>query len=343
MKQLEFREIKNNDVFDPATIYPNTPFTQADFYGDWQKNLGRTVIKFLISKNKEAVAYFQLIKYPLPFGKSYFYIPYGPVTKDFSDDFFSNLKKELIRLAKNERAVFVRLDFTPPIPGDVLSKFFTKALSPTYHSAYFQPRREWFLGLEKSGNELLAGMNKKTRYAIRRAEKNGITAEIVTADFEKYFDIFHGLMLETAKRDEFSLHQKQYYKNIFQSLHKIKKSYLSIAKYGTKILAVDLIVVFGETANYVFGGSSNEQRNLCPSYLAKWKSIGHAKKLNCLDYNFGGISTEDKTYKGWDNLTTFKKRFGGREIRHSEFFDLVINPFWYKLYNLRKRLKKIGL
>ena len=340
MKPFELREIGDDENFNPSNLCADVPFTQASFYGDWQKSLGRTVRRFLVYRNKEIVAYFQLIKYPLLLGKSYFYIPYGPVTKDFSEDFFANLKQELKRIAKTENSVFVRLDFTPLATSETLSKFFTKAPLYTYHSAYFQPRTEWFLSLEKSENEILVAMHEKTRYSIRLAEKKGITAEIITEDFEKYFEVFYKLMAGTAKRNGFSLHQKSYYENIFQTLHKTN-SYLSIARYDQKILAIDLIIVFGKIANYVFGGSSDEERNRMPTYLAQWKAICYAKQLNCNFYNFGGIATENKIYKGWDGLTIFKKKFGGKEITHSDFFDVVVNPFWYHLYNFRKRLKKI--
>jgi len=341
MKQFRFQEIGQNDVFDQTTICENTPFTQASFYGDWQKNLGRTVKRFLVYGDEEIVAYFQLIKYPLLLGKSYLYIPYGPVVKDFSENFFTNLKQELSRIAKTEGAVFVRLDFTPKVSNDTLSKFFTKAPIFTYHSAYFQPRIEWFLDLNKSENELLMAMHEKTRYSIRLAERKEITAEIITRDFKIYFDIFYKLMAETANRNGFSLHYKKYYENIFQTLHRAN-SYLSIARYGQKILAIDLIIVFGKTANYVFGGSSNDERNRMPTYLAQWKAICYARQLNCANYNFGGISIENQTYKGWEGLTLFKRKFGGREVKHSDFFDVVANPFWYLLYNIRKSIKKIG-
>ena len=70
-----------------------------------------------------------------------------------------------------------------------------------------------------------------------------------------------------------------------------------------KILAMDLVIVFGKIANYVFGGSSDEERNRMPTYLAQWKAICYAKQLNCSNYNFGGISTENKIYKGCSNST----------------------------------------
>ncbi|KKU16782.1 MAG: hypothetical protein UX26_C0016G0001, partial [Parcubacteria group bacterium GW2011_GWC1_45_9] len=85
----------------------NVPFTQASFYGDWQKELGRAVKRFLVYSDGEIVAYFQLIKYPLLFGKSYLYIPYGPVVRSVARDFFVALKQKLKRIAKIEKAIFV--------------------------------------------------------------------------------------------------------------------------------------------------------------------------------------------------------------------------------------------
>ncbi len=340
MKRFELEEIGNNVTFDPITICDSTPFTQASFYGNWQRSLGRKTRRFLVKDGGEVVSYFQIVKYPLLLGKSYLYVPYGPVVKKVSEEFLADFRKKIRDIAKEEGAVFVRLDFTPQVPGETLSKFFAKAPLNTYHSAYFQPRIEWFLGLDKSEDELIDAMHKNTRYSIRLAEKREIKTEIVTESFEKYFEDFYGLMTETAKRNGFSLHPKEYYKGIFENLHK-SNAYLSVARYGEKILVIDLVIVFGKIANNIFGGSSSDEKTRMPSYLAQWEAIRYAKKLNCNYYNFGGISTEDKTYKGWEGLTFFKKKFGGEEIRHSDFFDMVVNPLFYSLYKLRKLIRKV--
>jgi lipid II:glycine glycyltransferase (peptidoglycan interpeptide bridge formation enzyme) len=182
-------------------------------------------------------------------------------------------------------------------------------------------------------------MHEKTRYSIRLADRKEITVEIITENFERYSKTFYDLMLITAKRNGFQLHSKEYYTHIFQNLSP-EHSYLSIARYGEKVLAIDMVIVFGKIANYVFGASSNEERNRMPTYSAQWKAICHAKQLNCDYYNFGGIATENNIYKGWEGLTIFKKKFGGKEITHSDFFDVVIDPLMYYLYNARKYLKK---
>ena len=340
MNNFSLREIKAGEPFDPLTLCPVAPFTQAEFYGLWQKNLGRKISRFLINDRNEPIAYFQLIKYPLSHRQNYFYIPYGPVIKILSEQFLTYFRSELLKIAKRERVVFTRLDFTPP-PSDALrlKKFFQKSFLCTYRAAYFQPRTEWFLSLTKSEDEIFRAIHEKTRYSIKLAGRKGIISEIVTGNFSEYFEIFYELLLETAQRNGFHLHEIKYYQSIFDNLQFVPKTYLVVARYQDKILVVNLIIIFGQTANYVFGGSSNQHRNLCASYSAQWAAICHAKELGCCDYNFGGVATDDKIYRSWDGLTRFKQRFGGRQIIHSDFYDLVTKPFWYWLYNFAKLIK----
>lgn len=337
METLQIREIEESQDFNSNTLFQEIPFTQMPFYGTWQEALGRKVRSFVI-EDGEPVAYFQIVKYPLIGSRSYLYIPYGPMVKEYSDELLLFIKKELKRIAKEEQAVFVRVDFTPA--SEDIAKFFKKAPGYTYHSAYFQPRLEWVLDLEGSEEEMLMARKKKTRYSIRLGEHEGIKIEFVEENFKDYFEDFYRLMSETAERNGFSLHVKDYYKSIFENL-KSEYAYLVLAKDGDKVLVVNLIIISGQTANYVFGASSREEDKKMPAYLAQWKSIMKAKERGCRVYSFGGVSDKEGKYHGWEGLTLFKKKFGGRELKHGDFFDLVVNPFWYNLYNFRKLLKSL--
>lgn len=340
-KNYQFHELGEHEIFEPSTIAEYVPFTQAKFYGDWQKFLKRKVRRFIVKKDELVVAYFQLIKYPLIAGRSYLYIPYGPVTKDYSLEFLQELKSEILKICKNENAVFARLDFTPVSEQKIISKLFSKAPKYTYHSAYFQPRYEWFLDIQKNEEQLLKEMEDNTRYSIKFSSRKEIVTEIITQDFYRYLEPFYELMIVTSKRNGFSLHPKAYYEAIFRNL-KSENGFLAVARFGEKILAIDFFVVYADISNYVFACSSNEERNKRPTYNAIWKSICHSKSLGCKFFSFGGISSSNNIYKGWEGLTAFKKQFGGQEIVHSEFYDAINNKIIYTLYNLRKFiLKKI--
>ncbi|MEK7553031.1 MAG: peptidoglycan bridge formation glycyltransferase FemA/FemB family protein [Patescibacteria group bacterium] len=344
MNNLFFQELKKNESFDPLTLCLVAPFTQAEFYGRWQESLDREVRRFVVWQNDRAIAYFQLIRYRLVYNKSYLYVPYGPVVTEFSESFFKSLRTELVNLARQDGAIFVRLDFTPPIDKNtekkLLAKIFTAAAPRTYQSAYFQPRTEWWLNLNKTEDELLNEMQKGARYSVRTAVRKGVILETVATDFEKYFPVFYELLLNTAERNGFSLHHKTYYQNIFKNLRP-DNAYLTVAKYKEKILVIKLVIRYGQVASCIFSGSSNEHRDRRPTYLAQWSAICQAKKLGHNFYNFGGVSSSTRIYQGWDGLTSFKKNFGGYEMVHSDFYDVVANPIWYHLYNLGKFIKNL--
>lgn len=342
MQGFKLRELPENEQFEPSTLFTNTPFTQSSFYGAWQISLGRKVRRFTILKEGSVIGFFQIIRYPLLRKKTYLYSPYGPLTHDTSPEFFIFLKTEIARITKEENAVFTRLDFTPPLPDTTLAPYFTKAPLSTYHSAYFQPRVEWCMDLTKKEEELLARMDKKHRYSIRMAESKDIKVEIVKENFNTYFDIFYEIMSETSERNKFNLHPKAYYQNIFKNLNS-DYAFVVLARLGERILAVDVIIMYGGIANYVYGASRNEERERMPSYLAQWKAILEAKAQGCTHYTFGGISTPAHRNKGWEGLSRFKTRFGGEEMIHSQFFDVVADPILYHLYNIRKFIKNIGL
>ena len=339
-KEFELEEILNNNSVILYNLCENIPFTQEFFYGDWQKKNNRNIRRFVIRRKKEVLAYFQIICYPLIFKKKYLYIPYGPVIKIFSENILNFIKKNLLQIAKQNNAIFVRLDFTPTCNQIILEKIFKLAPLYTYHSAFFQPRAEWFLKLDIDSASIFMQMDKKTRYSINLSEKRGVQSEIVNYDFEKYFPIFWELMTDTATRNHFNLHPKKYYEDIFKSLPSIPNSYLVIAKYNLEILAISVVIVFDKVANYVLGASSSLERTREPSYSAQWLGIKHAKKISCDYYNFGGVSTANDNHKSWDNLSTFKRRFGGEVRQHSPLFDIIVNHFWYYIYTTRHFFKK---
>jgi len=60
---LIFKEVKDENEFNPLDISDNAPFTQSFFYGEWQQKLGRKVRRFVIKENSQLIAIAQVIKY----------------------------------------------------------------------------------------------------------------------------------------------------------------------------------------------------------------------------------------------------------------------------------------
>ncbi|MBI4920052.1 peptidoglycan bridge formation glycyltransferase FemA/FemB family protein [Candidatus Azambacteria bacterium] len=358
---FEIREINDKTEYDPLLISRQAPFTQAWFYGEWQETAGRKVRRFEIKKNSETFGFFQVIKYPLLLSYNFLYIPHGPVIKNFGEEegvnknFIGAFREKLVQIAEEENAVFAKfdsiedLDKAPrklagrlnaagnPSASAGFDFYFRKVPAYAYKAAYFQPKYEWLLDIEKSGEELLADMQSKCRYNIRLAESRGATVEIISDNFERYFEIFYDLLSKTSERGGFSLHSKSYYKNVFLNCEKNKNAFLAAAKYNEKIIAINFILIFGDVAYFVFGGSNDEFKNLMAPHLAHWRGIAEAKNRSCKIYNFGGVAAGDD-YKEFEGITRFKKGFGGRLFEYSDSWDLVLKTFWYRLYDFKKRL-----
>ncbi len=341
---FEIREIKNKNDYNPPLINKNAPFTQAWFYGEWQEAMGRKVRRFEITDNSKTIGYFQVIKYPMPFKKSFLYIPHGPIFKTaLNEEFLKTFFEKLKEIAIEESAIFIRFDTNISAKLDF---YFKKTPISAYHSVYFQPKDEWTLDIGESEEELLKKMHPKYRYGIRLAENRGVIIEIAD-DLEKYFEIFYKLLSETAKRNKFNLHPKNYYRTIFSNCAQNKDAFLVLAKYDKKIIAANFILLFGETAYFLLGGSSNEFKNVMAPHLAHWRGIVEAKNRGYKFYNFGAVDADNKKdfsakggpASGWGGISRFKKRFGGRLLEYSDSYDLILKQFWFWLYNLYKKFQ----
>lgn len=333
---IEIREVTNSDEYNPLSIDKNVPFAQAWFYGEWQEAMGRKVGRFIIRDDSETIGFFQFIKYPLPFGQNIIYIPHAPLLRQGYEgqaDFLKVFCDTLTEIAKEENAIFARFDLNES--EKKLNKYFHKVPSYSYHSVYFQPKYEWILDIDKPENELLNNIPRKNRYDIRFAENKGVTVEIIDGDLNKYFENFYDLLSKTAKRNNFSLHPKNYYQNIFSDCEKNKNAFLILTKYGNKFFAAHLLLIFGETAYSVFGGFDEQFKQLRALRLLHWRGILEAKKWGCKFYNFGAINSGDD-YKSYEGISEFKKSFGGQILIYPDSYDLISKPIWYWLYNLRK-------
>jgi len=277
-------------------------FLQSKAWLDFQKLLGRKVWQV------EGVG---IIRYNLPFKKSYLYSPRCE-GKFFSALFLEKTKE----IAKKENSIFFKAE--PQENIDLKQFGFVKA-----HD--IQPQKTLILDILRSEQELLEKMHHKTRYNIGLAEKKGVKVKKDRTLFEEFWR----LMQETTKRDGFRSHPKDYYKKLLE----IPNTELFIAEYQNKIIAANIVVFYDKQAIYLHGASDYEHRNLMAAPLLQWEQIKEAKKRGCIEYDFWGID-EIK----WPGVTRFKKSFNGKEIEYPGAFDLIFQPFWYKIYQIARKI-----
>lgn len=178
----------------------------------------------------------------------------------------------------------------------------------------------------------------------------------------KYIDEFLRLVKITAKRDGITPHPENYYRKMFEViLNDILKLY--IAEYQGKIIAANIMVFYGNTATYLHGASDYNYRDAMAPYLLQWQAILDAKKAGFTKYDLGGVKIPKPetqnlkpnwfkkitgyrlqvTGSSWQGITRFKTGFAPN-TKLTIFpgsYDIVINPFKYKLYEILQATKNI--
>ncbi len=361
MNRVIFKEI-GKDEYQALCTARDVPLTQNYFYGEWQVAIGKNVWRYKIEQGSRVLGFFQIIKYSLPFSRSYLYIPHGPViVGDLPGDFWRDFKFFTTSFCGREKAVFLRFDsfiLRMFIGGSMEDNFENNVLEiassqashndnyssffrvpKLFYDGSFQPKFEWIIDLTKSEEEILADMKKVNRYTVRQAEKIGVETEIVRNNFVNYLDKFYDLIEDTAKRDEFFHNSKDYYRKVFNKCEEDGNAFMLITRLKGEIMLINFFVIYGDSVFFLFSGSENNNRKIGYTYLAQWGAIKYARGLGLKKYNFGAVisdQNEYRHYQRWQGFSDFKKRFGGSMIEYSDLYDAVYNRFWYFLYMLKK-------
>lgn len=344
----------NKEQWNQFVLANQGSFLQSWEWGEFQERVEKRIFRF----SGEGWAA-QFIENKLPgVNKFYWYAPKGPMIA-ISDWPIANSKiqkiTEEIKKTVGKDVIFFRLG-----PEWDLSSRSSLVASGFSQLPYdIEPSQTLILDTTKSEDELLAQMHEKWRYNIRLAERKGVRVKFVTSDvtnFEHYFEEFYRLVSEgTAQRKGIKHYPKEYYKKQLQinnsSQHPLNlrggegelKPLLFVAEYEGKIIAANIIVIFGYKATYLHGATSSDHREVMASHLLQWEQIKYAKSQGCSEYDFWGIANEytlDKRGKSWEGFTRFKKGFGGQERNYIGYFDYPLDKPWYFLYRLVQKFRR---
>lgn len=267
---------------------PSFSLLQSWEWGDFKERLGWKAFRIAAEEQGQLVAGAQLLVRPFLSGLvSMAYVPCGPVGRWLDKEIASPLFDELHRVARNQRAVFLRME--PSLLNDSGRAQMLKQYNFKSSQYTNQPRATITMDLTPSPDELLAQFHQKTRYNIRYAAKKGVTVREGNADDLPKF--FH-LIRITGRRGGFSPRTLDYYQEEWKTFAALGQFRLFIATYQGEMIAANISAVFGQQAAYIHGASSGEYSNLQPNSLLMWEAIRWAKTQNCQTFDFWGIPDE---------------------------------------------------
>jgi peptidoglycan pentaglycine glycine transferase (the first glycine) len=317
----------------------NGNFLQSPAWGEAKAKWGWIPRRVGVESKGTLIAGAQVLFRTLPLGFSIAYIPRAPITLNDHPTVLDALWHATHSLCRRHRAVLLTVEPDWQLPTNKTALLRVANFRPA--PATIQPSATIMLDLRPSEEEVLGQMHQKWRYNIRSAGRKEIVVRRGTA---ADIPTFHALTLTTGERDDFAVRPADYYADVFRAFGDQAKLYL--AEFEGKVLGAIMVVRAGDTAVYLYGASSNEERQRMPNHALQWRAMQEAKAEGATWYDFWGIppevpeSGEVETLGegGLWGVFRFKQGFGGKVVKYPGAFDYVYNLPGYWLYAyLRKR------
>lgn len=270
----------------------------------------------------------------LPWGVAY--VPKGPLldwsTPSLAEDVLADIEAH----ARARRAIFVKIDpdLSPDGPDGQAVTTVLRRRGWRTSAEQIQFRNTALLDLTPGEAALLERMKPKTRYNIRLAERRGVrVVPGAVDDLRTFYDLY----VETGQRDGFLVRPFSYYEATWRAFMQpantqAPSAHLLLADGAGDVVAGLIVFVFGPSAWYMYGASSDRQRQLMPNYLLQWEAIRLAIGKGCTQYDlWGAPDVLEETDPLW-GVWRFKEGLGARFAPHIGAWDFPVSRSLYWLY-----------
>ena len=311
----------------------------GDFLHDWSwadvaAFDGQPQRRFVAMEEDELVAIAAAQVRPIPLGRSFWYVPHGPVMDYEHPHAADRLRAVVIGLreaARRDKAIAVKLE-----PRLERSTKATGLFGRLRHEPDTLQVGQTRLVELADDETLMAGFDKDTRYAVRRAEREGVEVATVTDAGElEAIDALHALVLETQRRAGFPKPPLQRYRVAWRGLASAGRATIFEARREGELLASAMLVLEGDRSFYLFSGSRREEKGepkRYASYALQMAMMRHARAAGAKTHDLWGIAPDDATPDHpWYGVGLFKKGFGGRPVAWAGTWDIVVDPTLYRM------------
>lgn len=310
----------------------------------WSKVKNNWIWRGIICRNDngEIVGTMAVIIRRLPGGIpfSMLYSPRGPVCDLHDKAVFTQLMDAAKSLAKEFNGYVLQIDTDTKIDDTEYEKIAVdygfKVGPRSKNFEGIQPRFVIRMDVEgKTEDEVFASFHSRHRYKVRVAKKNNVEVVIKGAEAAEEF---HKIMVETGERDNFSIRPADYFKRMVEAYGDNARIYMAYSE--GKAIAGTLAIHCGDKVWYLYGASSNEERNKMPNYLLQWEMIRWSVENGCRIYDFRGISGDLDENNPLYGLYRFKKGFCPEITEFIGDFYYVYKPLIYNGMELAQKLRK---
>lgn len=189
------------------------------------------------------------------------------------------------------------------------------------------------LDISDSLETILTNLPQKGRYAIKRAERDGVTTKLVKPTDANCKKMYR-LLTETAE-GQFGIRNYDYYRSFWQRFGNAGSGQLFFAYVDGKVVAGAYAMVFGTKSTYKDGASVRKRTTYGASHLLQWRVIQWAKSQDSIMHDFCGAPPSDEindTDHKHHGIGQFKTAFNKTVTDYIGCYDLVIYAPQYTLW-----------
>ena len=261
------------------------------------------------------------------YGKNYLYATRGPVMDYEDEETFQDLVAGVCELSKRLNGFHFRMD--PPVLSDnqafiEMAKHYGFEYDPTtVDGDTIQRRCSYQLDLTKFHGDvdaLFESFHPKWRYNIRLAARKGVECRICG---EEALDEWYALYKTTGLRDNFVNRPISYIRHFLEAYGEHARLYMCY--YDGKPISGAICTNYAGKTSYVYGASSNEERNRMPNHLMQWNMMLWAMETGCDVYDFREIPMNLAPNGSQYGIYKFKQGFNGEVVTYASEFNLIFD------------------
>ena len=305
---------------DGGNIFQGAEFADQKALAGWKT-------RYIIAK---PYAITILEKTIVGFGKVW-YAPKGPATT--SDKELIDLLPSLKHFARSHGVFTIKIEPEILLSDDANSLLSHQGLLSTRP---IQPNFATVLmDLSPDLDTILTAMPQKGRHAIKRAERDGVTAEAVPATDENC-QIMYDLYRETALAAGFGYRSAEYYRTYYQRYAAAGIGQLFFAYVDSKIVAGAYALAFGEKGTYKDGASLRQRTTYGSSHLLQWRVIEWLKQKGVTLHDLCGAPPADQLKNPEHphyGLARFKLNFSKQHVEYVGAYEIPVRPLRAKLWS----------
>jgi len=311
--------------------HPAGHLLQSWGWGELKMNTGWDALRFALwdTEQDRIVATMSVLRYNAvqepPRAGHFAYIPKGPVL-DWSQSAQCNaLFSQMSTLLRTQDVLTLRMELAQVVGIASSELIVEQVVAMGFRPARaIQPVRTILLDLTYDEETLLARMKEKCRYNVRLAGRRGVIVRAAQSPEEVH--AWYRLLQTTSEREQFGIHTLDYYLQAWRIFVPRHQARLLLAEYGGQLLAGIFVSLFGKQAIYLYGASSNEQRDLMPNHLLQWEAMRWAKQQGATEYDLWGLPATDNDDEAMAGVNRFKRSWGGQVVRFMGAYECELSP-----------------